>query len=110
MDKTVAGLIGAVAALATATPQHASAAVPQTVEAAMQASSYADLLKPILNALDLMQASAEASDGRAATQSTAEGAALVQPVQYYHHHHHHHHRYYRRRFHRHHHHHHDYYR
>ena len=108
MDKTVAGLIGAVAALATATPQPASAAA--VFETAMQASSYADLLKPIPNALDLMRASAEASEAGGAVRSTAEGGATVQPVQYYHHHHHHHHHRYRRRYYRHHHHHHDYYR
>lgn len=108
MDKTVAGLLGAMGAFAAASPVHAATAAPATIEAAMQADSYADLLKPIPNALALLQASnAAASTGA----PLAEGEVAVQDVQYYRdHHHHHHHRYVRRRVYHHHHHHHDNYR
>ena len=107
MDKSLAGVIGAVTALAAAAPLQAANAAPPTMDAAMQASSYADLLNPIPNALALLKAS-----GAAETQGTegaaSESEATVQQVQY-HHHHHHHHRYFRRRRYHHHHHHHAYY-
>lgn len=102
MDKTVAGLIGAVTAIAAAAPSHAATPVPLTMDAAMQASSYADLLTPIPNALALLQAAAEASSNP--MPSTSEGTATVQEVQYYHHHHHHHHHRRYRHYHHHHHH------
>lgn len=100
MDKSIAGLIGAVGALAAAGPAHA---VPSaSLVDAMRIESYADLLKPIPNALAVRQALAEGQ--------TETAPADVITVQYYRHHHHHHHRYYRRRSHHHHHHHHSYYR
>ena len=100
MDKTVAGLIGAVTALAAAVPSQAATAVPLNVEAAMQASSYADLLRPIPNALALLKASATVEANAALGAPASEGQPTVQEVQYHHHHHHH----YRRRHHHHHHH------
>ncbi len=98
MDKTLAGLLGAVGVLAVGAPAHAAAAIHPSLAETMQAASYADLLKPIPNATALLQA----SDAQLAEAPQAE----VMTVQYYHHHHHHHHRYYRRRYYHHHHHHH----
>lgn len=97
MDKTLAGLIGAVGAFAAVAPSQAAIPGAAQLDVAMQASSYADLLKPIPNATTLLRV----SDAR-----EAEQPARVMEVQYYHHHHHHHHhhRYYRPRYHHHHHH------
>jgi hypothetical protein len=91
MDKTVAGVLGALTVLAT--QAHAAPAQPPSFDAAMQVESYADLLRPIPNAVALLAV-------------VPEPSPTVQTVQYYdHHHHHHHHRYYRRRRYHHHHHH-----
>jgi hypothetical protein len=90
MDKTIAGLIGAVA-LSTPFASQAASPAPQSIEAAMQASSYADLLKPIPNAMSLV----------AANEPAASSEPAVVLAQYYYHRHHH----YRRRHHYHHHHH-----
>ena len=96
MDKNLAGLIGAVSALAVASPQPASSA-SLDVEAALQASSYADLLKPIPNALALWKATPAVD-----AQSDDTEGARVETVQYHdhdhHHHHHHHHRRHWRRW------------
>jgi hypothetical protein len=102
MDKTVAGLLGAVTALAV-TPSQAAAPTPLGADAAMHAHSYADLLKPIPNALALLKASATAEARASVGAPAPEGEATLQDVQY-HHHHHHHHRFFRRRFYHHHHH------
>jgi hypothetical protein len=99
MEKHVAGLIGAVSALVAAAPAQAATAQPVSVEAALQASSYADLLKPIPNALALLKTAAAVP---AAPPLAPSGEAMIEPVQYHHHHHHH-----RRHYHHHHHHHHD---
>jgi hypothetical protein len=96
MDKTLAGLLGAVSALALASPSHA-AATTNDLESAMSASSYADLLQPIPNARALLQVAA-AQDA----QEPGFDAGAVEQVQYHHHHHHHHHhRWHRRWWHRH---------
>jgi hypothetical protein len=108
MEKTTVGLLGAVAGLAamgTAQAANAPAADPSE---ALQASSYADLLAPIPDAVALMRA----DDAMRAQESPAESTGNVQLVDgwvynpYYpnYHHHHHHHAYYH-----HHHHHHAYY-
>lgn len=110
MDKKIAGLLGAAAALGTFGSVGAAPA-PADV---LQANSYADLLEPIPNAGAVLQALDEAAPPKATEN--------VQVAQFYHHHHHHHHhhhgfyrRYYRapvvvvpryRRYHHHHHHHH----
>ncbi len=100
MDKKLAGLLGAAAALsAVTTAQAAPASGPELP----QASSYRDLLDPIPNALPLLKA----DDARLAET----GAVRTAQVVIGHHHHHHHHRagvYVRvgPRWHRHHHHHH----
>ncbi len=99
MEKKVAGLLGAVAALgalngAQAAPAPAPDPGPPDT---LKVNSYADLLEPIPNALKVL--------------AEIEAQAPVKPwednvkvAQFYHHHHHHHHGYY------HHHHHHGYYR
>ncbi len=88
MDKTLAGLIGAASALAASASAQAATVANPGIEDAMHAASYADLLKPIPNAAELLRASDAAQ---------AEAAPKVMEVQYYyHHHHHHHHRYWRR--------------
>ncbi len=93
MDKTIAGLIGAVGVLASADMAQAAVRAPQSVAAALQAHSYADLLAPIPNAAALSMQLRE----------TQEKAPIedVQLVILHHHHHHHHHRYYRHRYYRH---------
>jgi hypothetical protein len=97
MDKKLAGLLGAVGALASLDAAHA--AITNDPTTALTAQSYADLLNPIPNATAKLKAADEA-DGTA-TVRVAENA----------HHHHHHHSYHRERKiviapHRHHHHHH----
>ena len=99
MDKSLAGLIGAVGALAAVAPAHAAENMGAALHEAMQVTSYADLLKPIPNAVALRDAFAE-------SQAEAPSQPDVLQIQYYHHHHHHHHRYFRRRYYHHHHHHH----
>ncbi len=81
MDKKIAGLLGAVAGLASL--GSAQAAVPATPPsaAASDVQSYADLLTPVPNAVEQLKA-----DNAARLQ-----APTVQLAQYYHHHDHHHH-------------------
>lgn len=98
MDKKIAGLIGAVTALASFDVAHA-ATVTQYKDA-MTVNSYDDLLKPIPNATALLKT----SDAVLADEAAAE-QPKVELAQFYHHHHHHH-RWWRRWYHHHHHHHH----
>ena len=102
MDKKIAGLLGAVAALGSVdTTQAATQPAPNPAET-LRAASYADLLTPIPDAVALLNA-----DDAARAQRTAESADGVKVAQYHHHHHHHHHRrlFIIRRHHHHHHHH-----
>lgn len=114
MDKKMAGVVGAVAGLATIGSGQAATAAPQRSDA-LQASSYADLLAPISNAAELLKA-----EDAARVEEQSGDVKLVQyyphpypPPYYYpyyhhhHHHHHHHHSYYRYYHHHHHHHHHN---
>jgi hypothetical protein len=80
MDKKMAGLLGAAAALTTLGSAQAAPA-PQAPLAA--AISYKDLLEPIPNAMAALRDDA--------TRSQAGSGAKMERVQYYHHHHHHHH-------------------
>jgi len=89
MDKRIAGLLGAVGALASLNSAQAANPVDQT---ALRAQSYADLLNPIANAKVTLAAIDEANDQAGSGFQVAENS---------HHHHHHH----RRRHHHHHHHH-----
>jgi hypothetical protein len=99
MDKRLAGLLGAAAALTAVTGAQAAAS-PAPGNAV--ATSYQDLLEPVANPV----AALKADDARLAQQrkTTAEGE-VAQIVVVPHHHHHHHHHHWRRRHHHHHHHH-----
>jgi len=79
MDKKIAGLLGAVAALGT----FGSAQATPAPDDVLKANSYAELLQPIPNAGALLQAIDEAAPPKADSN--------VQVAQFYHHHHHHHH-------------------
>jgi hypothetical protein len=96
MERKIAGLVGAIATLGVVNVAQAAPA-PEPVHV-LNASSFADLLKPIPNALAMLRAVDEATPVRPA----AEGVQLAR----HHHHHHHHHQHYRRPRHHHHHHHH----
>ncbi len=93
MDKKIAGLLGAAAALTTMTG--ANAAAPATM---LQATSYAELLNPVPNAVAQLIADDEA---RATRSRSGELDVAQIRVEVGHHHHHR----YRRRHKRHHHHH-----
>jgi hypothetical protein len=101
MDDKIAGLLGAVAAVAMMGGAHAS-----TGSDPLAAQSYADLLTPIPNATEALVADNARHDA-----NSADGVQLAQYhhhhhhhryFRYYHHHHHHHHRYYRYHHHHHH--------
>ncbi|WP_031336099.1 hypothetical protein [Rhodopseudomonas sp. B29] len=82
MERKIAGLIGAAAALGAATAP--AAAAPMTTDV-LQANTYADLLQPIPDA----SAKLQALDAQAASEPAEKPVQLAQF--YYHHHHHHHH-------------------
>ncbi|MBV9568029.1 MAG: hypothetical protein JO172_07820 [Hyphomicrobiales bacterium] len=92
MDKTIAGLIGAISALASAEAAQAATPAPNAHEV-MTARSFGELLEPIPNALALLQAAdeAKAKSARAAENGTEKVAQFFYPYPYYRHHHHHHH-------------------
>ena len=82
MEKKIAGLLGAVAALgALNASQAAPAPTPSEI---LKANSFAELLEPIPNAAALLKVVDESRP-----DPSAEGN--VQLAQYYYHHHHHHH-------------------
>jgi hypothetical protein len=91
MDAKIAGLLGAVAAVTSLDGAQAAAPNPDP----MQANTYAELLAPIPNAVQLLIA----DDAALAAKPEVNKSEDLQ-VAYHHHHHHH------RRHHRHHHHHH----
>src|ERR1700722_13793046 len=95
MDKRIAGLLGAAAALTTMT---AAQAGPEPV------TSYRDLLDPVPNAVPLLQADNARLGETQANQNTEVAQVTIQVG--HHHHHHHHVRIIRRHHHHHHHHHH----
>ena len=80
MDKKLAGLLGAAAALTTMT---AAQAAPARGPELPQPTSYRDLLDPIPNALPLLKADAE-------RLAQSGGTRTAQVVIGHHHHHHHH--------------------
>jgi hypothetical protein len=87
MEKKIAGLLGAAAALSTLNAaQAAPTPVPSDV---LRANSFADLLEPIPNAAEQLQAIDE---------SAPPPPANVQLAQFYDHHHHHHHHHGFRRY------------
>ena len=88
MDKRIAGLLGAAAALTTVTA--AQAAAPAQTQAT-EPTSYRDLLNPVPNAVAVLRA-----DDAQAAQKTEEDANEMQVaarivIRHHHHHHHHHH-------------------
>ncbi len=99
MDKRIAGLLGAAAALTAANT--APAATPTPATGLAPAASYRELLDPIPNAVAALKA-----DEAQRNSAPASGETRVAGDYYYHHHHHHHHRWWRRRWYHHHHHHH----
>ena len=98
MDRKIAGLLGAVAGLATMGAANAAVTDTPASSPLPAAASYAELLAPVENAPELLVA-----DDAARLQ---QGEAHVQLAQYHHHHHHHTTRIIVRRRHYHHHHHH----
>jgi len=80
MDKKLAGLLGAAAALTTMSAAQAPARAPELP----QATGYRDLLDPIPNALPLLKA----DDQRMAQNGATRTAQVV--IGHHHHHHHHH--------------------
>ena len=84
MEKKIAGLLGAVAALGSLGSAQA-APTPNPTET-LRANSFAELLEPIPNASLLLQAIDESTSAPSANEN-------VQLAQYHHHHHHHHHGY-----------------
>jgi len=114
MDKKTAALLGAVASIATIGAANAATQPMPDPSDALQASSYADLLAPVHNAVALVKADDNARQRE--QQRVPEGAQQDVPEgnmqladwngPAYHHHHHHHHRHhqaYRRDHHHHHH-------
>ncbi|HUC51683.1 MAG TPA: hypothetical protein VMA30_20045 [Xanthobacteraceae bacterium] len=85
MDKKLAGLLGAAAALTTMTAAQAATPGQQTEMA--PAASYRDLLDPVPNALPALKADDAKRDEAAGT----EVAQISVQVGHHHHHHHHHH-------------------
>jgi hypothetical protein len=83
MDKKIAGLLGAVAGLATIGTAQA-AINPAAVPDALQASSYADLLSPIAHPIALLKA----DEAARAQKPAAKPAADFQVAAAHHHHHH----------------------
>lgn len=100
MDKTIIGVVGAVAGLASldGAAQAATVTAPGELKAAQ---SFADLLDPIPNAVSLLRAADLAAARTAQNEPATDETVQVAQV-YISHHHHHHHRY---RHHHHHHHH-----
>jgi hypothetical protein len=82
MDKKIAGLLGAAAALSVTAGAGAQAAPAQQTELA-PATTYGDLLKPVPNAVAALR---EDEANRGQTEP-----AQVQLAQFFRHHHHHHH-------------------
>jgi hypothetical protein len=104
MDKTIIGLLSGASALALM--GGAQAAPAPTQSAVQPASSFAELLDPIPNAVELLNA-----DNQRAGSDAATDERPMELAQYYHHHHHHyyHHHYHHHHYYHHHHHHHHYY-
>ena len=97
LHKKILGLASAVAALLPAGMARADTILD--TNSVPKAQSFAELLAPIPNAVDKLQASDAVLAERDAD------AVKVEMAQYYYHHHHHHHRFFRPFFHHHHHHH-----
>ena len=108
MDKKIAGLLGAVAGLATISSAQAALEPGPTSSEALQASSYADLLAPIPNPVAALEAdnAARAQNLELAQYYNYPYSNYSYPYYFYppsYYHHHHHHNYYSRHDHHHHH-------
>ena len=105
MDKSVMGLVAAIAAAAPfATAQ--AAVTPEEAARALNVSSVAELLDPVPNSAAIL--AALDANRKAETETADKGVQVAQWHHHHHHHwyhHHHHHRYWRRHYHHHHHHH-----
>jgi len=94
MDKKIACLLGAAAALATVSD--AQATVPTQANEPALATNYRDLLNPVPNAVAALQADDKRLTQKRATGETQTAQIIIRrPYYHHHHHHHHHHRYYR---------------
>lgn len=112
MDKTTAGLLGAVATLATMGAAQAATEPAPNPSEFMQVATYRDLLSPVQNAKALMEADDSMRAERGVQQDdvdhTPENVKLAdywrgERYSEHHHHHHHHHAYYHHHHHHHHH-------
>ena len=79
MDKKAVGLVGALTGLATIGVSQAAITPASDAAGAYRASSYADLLAPIPNALDVLHA----DDAARAHSTPANSAHPIRTVQYY---------------------------
>ena len=86
MDKKIAGLLGAAAAIATVGTANATEVQGNPVN---QAASYRELLDPVPNALAALQA--EEAQRASAPSASEKLAQVIIGVGHHHHHHHHHH-------------------
>lgn len=97
MDKKIAGLLGAVAGLATAGAAQAAIEPAPNASEALHVSSYADLLTPVPNAVEALKADNAAREQNIKLAQAYYGYSYPPPppaygyYPYYHHHHHHHH-------------------
>jgi hypothetical protein len=98
MDKKIAGLLGAAAALTTMSGAQSAVAAPTQNTSP---TSYRDLLEPVPDALNALKT----DDAQIAPAKTQGGERVAQYYYHHHHHHHHHRRYYHHHHHHHHHHH-----
>jgi len=89
MEKKIAGLLGAMATLGAINAAEAAPTPSPAPSDVLRANSFADLLEPIPNAVELLRAVDQSGPSSSADQN-------VQLAQFYHHHHHHHHSQYRR--------------
>lgn len=79
MDKKIAGLLGTVAGLASVTSAQATTSPGFNLSDSLQASSYAELLAPIPNAVALLKADDAA---RAQKTKPREGVQIAQGYYY----------------------------
>jgi hypothetical protein len=98
MDKKIAGLLGAVAAMSSMTSVNAAAPTPAET---LQATSYTDLLNPVPNAVAQLIADDNARAARSRDGGDEMDVAQIR-VDVDHHHHHRHHRKHRHHHHHHH--------
>ena len=82
MDKKIAGLLGAVAAVTTMAGAQAATQAPANPSSALRASSYADLLMPVPNAAEALVA-----DNELLTQGAKRPAGVKVAEEHHHHHH-----------------------